>query len=56
MVLILVGNKADREAEREVSTKTGEQFAAEHGMPFLETSANTGENVYTLFERVVQII
>jgi hypothetical protein len=28
-----------------VSTKEGEQFAAEHGLLFLETSARTGSNV-----------
>ena len=30
---------------RAVSTKEGEQFAEEHGLLFLETSARTGLNV-----------
>jgi hypothetical protein len=31
---MLVGNKSDLEAKREVSTAMGEQFALENGMSF----------------------
>lgn len=45
MVIILVGNKSDLERSRMVSTAEGEQFAREHGLIFLETSAKTAANV-----------
>ena len=35
---ILVGNRSDR-IDREVSTKSGEEFARENGIPFMKTSA-----------------
>jgi len=47
--MVLVGNKADREDERKVSTKEGKTFAKEHGAAFLETSAFNGTNVNELF-------
>lgn len=34
---MLIGNKADMEARRQVSTAEGEKFAADHGLIFLET-------------------
>lgn len=35
----------DNSNRRAVSTKEGEQFASEHGLLFVETSARTGANV-----------
>merc|ERR1719382_300293 len=40
-VIALVGNKADLEAERSVSTEEGEALAKELGMLFFEASART---------------
>lgn len=49
--LILIGNKCDLEAKREVSREEGEAFAQENGLYFIETSAKTSANVeeVTLF-------
>ena len=45
MVIMLIGNKCDLEARREVRREEGENFAREHGLVFMETSAKTAENV-----------
>ena len=37
MVIMLIGNKSDMEARRQVSTAEGEKFAGDHGLIFLET-------------------
>ena len=42
---ILVGNKCDMESERKVTVKQGEDFAAQYGMNFFETSAKESFNV-----------
>ncbi len=44
---ILVGNKAD--LAEVVTTEQGQQLAAKHNLPFIETSAKTGENTTQLF-------
>lgn len=48
-VMILIGNKSDLEAEREVSFEEGEKFAAENQLLFLECSALSGDNVTKAF-------
>ena len=45
IVLLLVGNKADLEAEREVSYDEAENFASQNNMNYIETSAKNGTNV-----------
>lgn len=52
--IILVGNKADLPAK--VPPERGEQFAREHRMPFIESSAKTGLNVGLAFERLSQLV
>lgn len=47
--IILVGNKCDLESKRVVSTEEGEQFAKQHGLMFIETSAKTSNNVEEAF-------
>ncbi|KAK7933626.1 hypothetical protein WMY93_004522 [Mugilogobius chulae] len=42
-VIILIGNKADLEAQRDVTYEEAKQFADENGLLFLEASAKTGE-------------
>lgn len=49
MSIILVGNKADLEHRREVPRESGEAFAKEHGLLFLETSAKNNLNVEEAF-------
>lgn len=56
MVIMLVGNKCDRENRRAVSTEEGEAFAREHGLLFIETSAKTRVNVDQAFTRVAEAV
>lgn len=45
---ILIGNKSDR-TDREITSEHGKQFSQENGMPFLETSAKSSNNIDELF-------
>ncbi|PIK44555.1 putative ras-related protein [Apostichopus japonicus] len=49
MVIMLIGNKSDLEARRDVQKEEGEAFAREHGLIFMETSAKTAANVEEAF-------
>jgi len=50
---ILVGNKVDKDEEREVPERVGQNFADANGFDyFLETSALNARNVETLFHEV----
>ncbi|RSH76991.1 Ras- protein Rab-4B [Apiotrichum porosum] len=49
LVLVLVGNKKDKDEDREVEYAEGERFAQENGLLFVETSSLTGENASTPF-------
>jgi len=46
---ILVGNKADMNDKRVVSTEQGKELAERYGIEFYETSAKTGLNVEEMF-------
>ncbi|KAJ1328690.1 hypothetical protein BSLG_009925 [Batrachochytrium salamandrivorans] len=49
VLTILVANKCDLEAQRQVSKEEGEAFAHKHGLLYLETSAKTGHQVEQAF-------
>lgn len=49
MLLILVGNKADCEATRQVTQEQGMELASKLNLLFFETSAKTGANIKTMF-------
>ncbi|CAN0312231.1 unnamed protein product [Ectocarpus sp. 12 AP-2014] len=50
MAMLLVGNKCDMPlSQRQVGSQTGQDTAAEFGMPFVEVSAKTGTNVREAF-------
>lgn len=53
---ILVGNKADRQSEREVLKEEGAQYARKLGCEFLETSARTAYNVDRLFSTLIRTL
>ena len=53
---ILVGNKCDMEDRRQVTVEEGQEFAAQFGMPFLETSAKATMNVDRAFETMTKEI
>jgi len=56
MTITLIGNKCDLEHKRQVTVEEGEQFAKEHGLAFLETSAKTAYNVDESFTQTAQAI
>ncbi|XP_065017781.1 ras-related protein RABB1c-like [Musa acuminata AAA Group] len=49
VTIMLIGNKCDLACRRTVETEEGEQFAKEHGLIFMETSAKTAQNVEEAF-------
>ncbi|KAJ0416101.1 P-loop containing nucleoside triphosphate hydrolase protein [Aspergillus carlsbadensis] len=53
---VLVGNKIDMEARREVESVVGEEVAGKMGHGFLETSARSGVGVGELFEVLGRIV
>ncbi|KAI0639160.1 ras protein [Trametes polyzona] len=55
-VFMLVGNKCDKQYEREVSREEGAALARQFGCEFLETSAKTAHNVERLFTSLVRLL
>lgn len=56
MRMILVGNKADAAGRRKVTRKQAEEFAANLGVLYFETSAVTGQNIHEVFEEITKVI
>ncbi|KAI8911728.1 small G-protein Ras2, partial [Gorgonomyces haynaldii] len=54
--MVLVGNKCDRNQDREVSKEQGTNLAKQLGCEFLEASAKTALNVEKAFYTVVRLI
>jgi len=54
--VVLVGNKCDLEAERQISVDEGKQQAAKFGALFLESSAKLNTNVNEVFFELVRQI
>jgi Ras-related protein Rab-4B len=52
--MMVVGNKADLQGEREVTFLEASRVAQEAEVLFLETSALTGEGVEDIFMRVAR--
>uniref|UniRef100_A0A3B4U2H9 Si:dkey-34d22.2 n=1 Tax=Seriola dumerili TaxID=41447 RepID=A0A3B4U2H9_SERDU len=52
VLFVLVGQKSDRDdsGERVVSREEAEKLAGQLGMPYVEASAKTGQNVRGCFE------
>lgn len=55
-VFALIGCKADRAPNREVSQEEARSFAEQHNLHFIETSARTGINVREAFQAITQEI
>jgi Ras-related protein Rab-1A len=53
---LLVGNKIDLEDKRVVRREEGQQLADSLGVPFIETSAKTTENVQEMFVQMCRAI
>eukprot|EP01100_Stratorugosa_tubuloviscum_P007233 TRINITY_DN302_c0_g1_i1.p1 TRINITY_DN302_c0_g1~~TRINITY_DN302_c0_g1_i1.p1 ORF type:complete len:213 (-),score=94.43 TRINITY_DN302_c0_g1_i1:108-746(-) len=56
IVIILVGNKTDLEADREVTYLEASRFAQENNLIFLETSALSGSGVGEVFLKCARTI
>ncbi|KAG9222777.1 hypothetical protein CCMSSC00406_0000534 [Pleurotus cornucopiae] len=56
LVTVLVGNKADRDDEREVEWAEASKWAADNDVHFMETSSLTGDNVEAPFLLVARAI
>lgn len=54
VVVMLLGNKADRPGERVVKKEEGERLAKDHNVTFMETSAKTGMNVDLAFTAIAR--
>merc|ERR1711959_6885 len=53
---ILLGNKCDLDDARIITKKSGQERARQWDMPFMETSALTGDCIHEAFRRLVQDI
>ena len=53
---ILIGNKCDKESEREVTEEEGKKLADEFNMNFFETSAKNDINVKEAFDYLIKDI
>ncbi|XP_046670902.1 ras-related protein Rab-4B isoform X1 [Homalodisca vitripennis] len=56
IIILLIGNKKDLEAEREVTFLQASQFAQENHLMYLEASAKSGENVEEAFLKCCKTI
>eukprot|EP01006_Ploeotia_vitrea_P045838 TRINITY_DN66973_c5_g2_i2.p1 TRINITY_DN66973_c5_g2~~TRINITY_DN66973_c5_g2_i2.p1 ORF type:complete len:223 (-),score=93.66 TRINITY_DN66973_c5_g2_i2:59-697(-) len=56
ITVIVVGNKSDKKAAREVTLLEASRFAQENDLLFMETSAKTGECVDEVFLKCTQSI
>ena len=54
-ILVLIGNKKDKESERQVTKEEIENYCKENGIDlYFETSAKTGEGINELFKELIK--
>jgi len=56
IVIMLVGNKLDLKASREVATEDAKRFAQKNNLLYIETSALDGENIQLAFQQTINEI
>ena len=54
--MVLVGNKCDCEARREVTYEQGQELAEQLGCSFFEASVKDSVNVDNAFEKLIDVI
>lgn len=54
--IVLCGNKADLEEKRVISSGRAREAAKQLGIPYVETSAMTGQNVSTSIELLLDLV
>uniref|UniRef100_A0A7S4KMQ1 Ras-related protein Rab-7b n=1 Tax=Paramoeba aestuarina TaxID=180227 RepID=A0A7S4KMQ1_9EUKA len=54
--IVIVANKADREEDRQVSVEEMESWAESQGVPIIETSAKSGQNVDEAFQKIAKVV
>lgn len=54
VVIALAANKADLEGKRKVTEAEGDDYAREHGIIHMQTSAKTGMNIKSLFVEIAK--
>ena len=53
-VVMLVGNKVDKEDDRKVTEAEGAELAKSLGIDFIETSAKLGLNIHEMFMKITE--
>jgi len=56
VVVLLVGNKSDYEANRTVDSETINKFTHTNYMSYMESSAKANTNVNAIFEKLTSLI
>ena len=54
--IVLCGNKSDLNQRCVVSELQAKEFASEHGLPYFETSAATGQNINLAVACLIELI
>ena len=54
--MLLAGNKADLEDDREIPTEEGEAIARRLGIKYIEVSAKTNLNIDSVFDEMIQMV
>ncbi|XP_031627899.1 ras-related protein Rab-27A [Contarinia nasturtii] len=54
--IVLVGNKMDMERQRIITEVRARHFAQKYNLPYIETSAVTGENVKQAFDILLELV
>jgi len=56
VLIVLAGNKADKEEDRRVTTEEAKRYADDNQLHFMETSAKGNVNVKELFHTVARVL
>jgi len=56
IIMVIVGNKKDKEEQRQVSDQEARQYASEQGSSYMETSAKTKEGIDETFNNLSRSI